>query len=101
MKIFVEDKQAEINGKVVNYKSFYVEIELPKPIGKYKVNLKFETKNEKENILNNLDVANLDIENKIVNDRVIITPKIYIGSITFVPKLTPDTLTLLRIALNK
>ena len=101
MKLFVKDEVAKIDGKEISYKSINVKVDLGHPVGEYLIGLKFETKNEKENILNNIDVAVFELENKIYNDKPIIRPIVKVGTITFVPKMSKDTLTLLRLALQK
>ena len=101
MKLYVEDKTTEIDGKKIDYKAIGVKVDLGSPIGEYIVGLKFETKQEKENILNNIDIAEFDIENKVSGDKVYIRPIIKIGTITFKPKMSQDSLILLRLALQK
>ena len=101
MKLFAKDEVAKIDGKEISYKSINAKVDLGYPVGEYLIGLKFETKNEKENILNNIDVAEFELENKIYNDKPIIRPIVKVGTITFVPKMSKDTLTLLRLALQK
>ena len=101
MKLFAKDEIAKIDGKEIAYKSINVKVDLGHPVGEYLIGLNFETKNDKENILNNIDVADFELENKIYNDKLIIRPIVKVGTITFVPKMSKDTLTLLRLALQK
>ena len=83
MKLFVKDEVAKIEGKEIAYKSINVKVDLGHPVGEYLIGLKFETKNEKENILNNIDVAEFELENKIYNDKISIKPIVNVIFPTF------------------
>lgn len=104
LKVNVEEKQAEIDGKKINYKSFFVKLDLGSPIGTYNCTIKVESKAEKSLLNQFIDNANLVITKGVKDDGTeYVRPVIEIRDkskdleIDITPKLSPDTLVLLRL----
>ena len=106
MKISVEKRKANIDGKEFEYNAFCLKLNCGEKLGDYTINLKIATKQEKDLLLQLLEYARFELVEKVSNNGTsYMVPMIRIDAasvdIDIKPIIQPDTLMLIRLVLNQ